>query len=233
MKRKLTVISIILCVLLSLCSCSAEIQKLKADVAHYTDDSRQTINFRENEYQLVLSNTNLEFATVYGGTVTDKDVPVLIAEFNGNDFKYDEKERIIVVDTTEGYYVYARDYFKSSFEELVKSPAANMTNYCIFEYTLTDGNGYEKVTLLDGIKQYAIEQTLSGPPENPDYMPETYYIAEINRCDPSLILTESAFQIVSTNSGALYLDCGYGIYKVPDEHYNTINSISESDKYGY
>ncbi len=99
MKRMTRIIAALMCIALLgmiLCSCQ-QLDDKKRNHAVYTDDSKETIEFRGNNYKrLTLPSESIVPVTPYdyiGATayVTTKDVPVLLSSVFGEEIAYDIK----------------------------------------------------------------------------------------------------------------------------------------------
>ncbi len=98
MKKIIRIIAVALCVTtlgVMLCSCQY-LEDKKDNRAVFTDDSKESIEFRGNTYKRI-SLTSSSFVTInstFGtsGFVCEKDVPVLLSSMYGEPFEYDSSK---------------------------------------------------------------------------------------------------------------------------------------------
>ncbi len=114
MKR---IISILLCLIISisLCSCK-ELDELRDRQAFFDKDG---IIYKEKLYKRVDSTENLNFDYYNDLNVTDKDVPVLLSETINFNYSINEEQTIICDDYESGGYIREDKY--AEYEQSIKN----------------------------------------------------------------------------------------------------------------
>lgn len=128
--KKILSLCFVVILALSLCSCRA-IDEMRKSRALYTDEGKTKITVGEETFVLVenLSNDfDLEFEYDEALTVSQKDVPLLAAQFVGDSALYAQDYRIICVD-------YSAYYVREDVYEYAKgAKIENLTHYCYQYY---------------------------------------------------------------------------------------------------
>lgn len=169
MKRIIRIIAAVMCIALlgvTLCSCQ-QLDDKKRNHAVYTDDSKETIEFRGNAYKrLTLPSETISATAFYdyipeSAYVTTKDVPVLLSSMFGEPIIFDTKsddpviiqcynespittENSYYLNSISNYYGYQFDakkcYVREDFYDELKEELkdGNLEHYFYYDYDLKD-----------------------------------------------------------------------------------------------
>lgn len=228
------VISLLLLTLLSfsLVGCK-QLDDLKQNCGIYLDESKEEIELRGHVYEKVLErvmfgNTEWEtylLADEWSLTVTDKEIPVLLAKSYGTTVRYnsrDEEDPVILCvpdyrDNNGSVNVY---YCRSDYLDTLKAKLDNVeldqfyyTKMVIFE---PDNKvGYKKQMVSEKAAE-VIRKTLARPYDPAtDLDPQTGYpdyaeFKDLRYTDKDLLFTNDInLEIGKTNTGDYYI---YGAY---------------------
>ena len=228
------VISLLLLTLLSfsLVGCK-QLDDLKLDRGIYLDESKEEIELRGHVYEKVLErimfgNTEWEtylLADEWSLTVTDKDIPVLLAKSYGDTVRYnsrDEEDPVIlcVPDYRENNGSVNVYYCRSDYLDTLKAKLDNVkldqfyyTKMMFFE---PDNKvGYKKQLVSEKAAE-VIRKTLARPYDPAtDLDPQTEYpgyaeFRDLRYTDKDLLFTNDInLEVSKTNTGDYYI---YGAY---------------------
>lgn len=228
MKKSLKRISALLLALVlcfALCSCK-EIKEMRENQAFHGENGEiiwggqvykplETIGLPEE----------LELYTSGWGSVTEKDVPVLLSDMLGADMYYNHNKTVIEA----GRVHYAREDVYDYVAGLIKYPTLN--EYCV-EYEV--GLSYQtKFQLLRQRYINAIDEIIYGGNEiSTDYKDyeeiATNDYADIYKCDKKMVFQSLTYRVEERKNGDMVLgayvtkdiydyDVYYTEYRVPDD----------------
>ena len=212
-----------------LCSC-VDIKEMRASQAFHGENGE--IIWGEQVYRPLVAvefPEELELNTRGWGSVTEKDVPVLLSDMLGSDMYYNHNKTVIEA----GRVHYAREDVYDYVVNLIKYP--ELDSYCV-----EVGDGYFSVR-YDELKQRylnAIEEVIYGGNEiftdYDDYDYEDYEeiatkdYADIYKCDEKMVFQSLAYRVEERENGDMILssfitqdiydydEFYYKEYRIPD-----------------
>ncbi len=228
------VISLLLLVLLSLSLVGCkQLDDLKKNRGIYLDESKEEIELRGQVYEKVLErvmfgNTEWEtylIADEWSLTVTDRDIPVLLAKSYGDTVRYnsrDEEDPVIlcVPDYRENNSSVNVFYCRSDYLDTLKAKLDNVEldqfYYTKMMFSEPDNKVVYKKQLVSGKAAEVIRKTLARPNDPAtDLDPQTGYpdyaeFKDLRYTDKDLLFTNDInLEIGKTSTGDYYI---YGAY---------------------
>lgn len=247
MKKSMRFIALALAFLIAcfaFCGCDF-IEEARKEHAVWKNNEKTLIELNGKEYKLLPECDFLNpVCDYYNYTVTDSDVPLLLAEMYGEYVSVSKDKNFIIVDGTEeleptsSYYEPAKIYCAVEYYDKVKKQIENGVelNCLCYEYLVFDEETFDYLTKLYKFteeEKNAVSSVISqGKTTTMDvYAGNTEAYFEIYKCSEEGMFRKSAFDLVLYSSKAylVYNDYEEGegaTYVVPDELYPTFRKIA-------
>lgn len=248
MKRIIKLFALLLVIALSAISLSScqFLDNARAHQAFYTDDTKREISFDEHTYK-ILNPGKLSFVftdrinTDGSYYVTTKDVPVLVARFEGDYFDLNREKSIISMWGQNTNIWYIRDDKYDKAEKLVENVKLDSYFFSYYDYgdpafsdyyhqLKTINNENQKNELLNAELTEIVNKTLAADNDSKidykklDSSDDAQKYFRLKRCDKDIIIT---------NNEEIYLirdyDDKYYVWNGDTLNENTICPIAEED----
>lgn len=220
----------------SLCSCQY-IDNLRTHQAFYADESEREILFEEHTYKLLNpGRLNFLFTGIFDTDgnyfVSQKDVPVLIAEHEGDFVNLSSDKRLIYIWGSDDPIWYVRDDIYDKAKETLETAKLDHFNLSWLEYPEADdwyGQAKQNDILVDDDMTALIMRTLATPTNerkeytvlsNGDYSVKAMYLKP---CDADMLITDDTMIYLVKDGGKYYVWDG----NVYDEY--SICPVAEDD----
>ena len=213
--KRVSALVLIVLVCIGLCSCTY-IDDLRERNAVYTDDSENELIFKGEKYKILPSGEGIEpiMPNSVTGTLSHKEVPLLLADDFGSSMSFDEVRHVIRGSKSRWY---AR-------EDVYDNYKTALTDRELFRFCLIGKTFYgTTVNALNDKIRSGISEALSKAPlgeeETEKLMKQITNIASLYTCDKNeLIYNSTDIWIVSDPQGNIYLERGNKYsYAVPTE----------------
>ena len=213
--KRVSALVLIVLVCIGLCSCTY-IDDLREHTAVYTDDSENELIFKGEKYKILPSGEGIEpiMSNSVKGTLSHKEVPLLLADNFGSSMYFDEVRHVIRCSKSRWY---AREDVYDNYKTALTD--RELSRFCLIGETF-DGM---TVNVLNEKIRSGISEALSKAPlgeeETEKLMKRITNLASLYTCDKNeLIYNSTDIWIVSDPQGNIYLerDNKYS-YAVPTE----------------
>lgn len=221
MKRILKVIALVLAVVMlavTLCSCQ-HLDDLRAHQAFFTDSTKRSIEFDGQLYQWIeVGKRAFVFSDLWSPEayhVTERDVPVLLAQNEGDWFEINNERTVIMMYNFDNPRWYVRQDLYDDAKEKLQSAELDhyYFGYVIYPENYEDpiASSYQKNILLDdevtGIVHRALElpkdQRVSYKELSDDYYTSKYIV--LYACDADMLIQEEGYIHLIKDSGRYYV----------------------------
>lgn len=218
---------------LTLCSCQY-VDDARSHQAFYTDDTKREISYGDHVYK-ILNPGNRSF--VFTGTyvddyfysVTEKDVPALLARFEGDFIDFNEERTIMRM--WDSWYI--RDDVYNRVKDALQNSELDHYWFSYIEYPEEDdlsSDMRQENVLLDDETTEAVNRTLALPEDerisytelsDSDYGSKIIYLSN---CDKDMFITDSSTVYLLNDRGEYY------IWNGNEYDENSIFPVSEDDR---
>lgn len=225
--KRVSALVLIVLVCIGLCSCTY-IDDLREHSAVYTDDSENELIFKGEKYKILPSGEGVEpiMPNSETGTLSHKEVPLLLADDFGSSMFFDEVRHVIRGSKSRWY---AREDVYENYKTALTD--RELSRFCLIGETF---EGTTVNVLNDKIRS-GISEALSKAPlgeeDAENLMKQIADIASLYTCDKNeLIYRTTDIWIVSDSQGNMYLERGnkysYAIATKSDDY------AADTDCYG-
>ncbi len=243
----LALVFVMLC--FTFCGCDA-LDEMREKHAFWTNEDKTVISLNSKEYKLLpeCEQLNPVCNSYYEYTVTESDVPLLLADMYGESISLSEDEDFIVLEPSyepnDSFYGETKVYCATDrYEEICNRINSDSLEYFCYEYDTYDFYTDEYISKLYRLTIEEIDAVLTvrknGEILNKD-VDAIYdyadYVIELYQCSEDTIFRTYVFDLVFKDSKAyIVIDFGEYVYAiqsdvqiraVPDELYDTFRGIA-------
>jgi len=199
--KKLLVIALAVGMCFVLCSCDF-IREMRKSWAYYTDETKEKIIFHDKIY-LPIDDERLEeyfIKTDNLGSVSQKDVPLLLSSVFGDEMWYNSNKTIIeAVRQDSENEIYCREDYVDELMAFLDNPV--MDRYC-FDAIDFETLEFETKVLSEDAVKLINDIILTGKPyeDNYDY-DDINYIVMLDECDKDGTFTNGYINVWEMTDG--------------------------------